>query len=432
MKPFFKLFIVGMFIISVGTSYAQSLKSGPMLGYNTMREVGVWLQMEDQGYATITYWPKGNKVATKNSETFYTENYKANTATIAIGPLEPGTEYEYHLLLNDVVGSQIYSFTTQELWQWREDPPKFSFIAGSCVYINEEKYDRPGKGYGRNYEIFEKMAEEDASFMVWLGDNTYLREADWNSRSGIYHRFTHSRAVPELQPLLSKMHHYAIWDDHDYGPNDSDYTYWGKDITREAFVDFWANLNYGVNGLDGITGTFSWNDCQFFMLDNRWDRTPPSAEGHILGEDQLIWLIDGLRTSKASFKFVCIGGQVVSDFAGFENHAVYGAERKKLLHLIDDYNIKNVVFLNGDRHHSEVSRYETPDGDVIWDITSSPMTSGSYDHSDEPNNFRYKDSMIGENNYAVISIEGKRKERKLTVEFKNKSGKKIKKFKLVD
>ena len=410
----------------------QSLKSGPMLGYNTMREVGVWMQLENQGYASIKYWPKSNKSDVKTSETFYVENYKANTATIALELLEPGTQYEYTIIVNDKESDTVYDFETQKLWHWREDPPEFSFVAGSCVYINEEKYDRPGKGYGSNYSIFERIAEEDVDFMVWLGDNNYLREADYNSRSGIYHRYTHSRAVKELQPLLSKIHHYAIWDDHDYGPNDSDGTYWGKDITRQAFTDFWANPNYGVNGLDGITGTFTWNDCNFYLLDNRWDRTPQSSEGEILGDDQITWLIDALRTSKASFNFICVGGQIINDFAEFENHAVFGAERKKILHLIDDYNIQNVVFLNGDRHHSEVSRYETPDGQLIWEVTSSSLTSGAYDHSDEPNSFRYKKSMIGENNYAVLSISGKRKNRKLTVEFKDAKGKKLKKFTLKD
>lgn len=422
--------IVLFYLVIFLDAQAQTLKSGPMLGYNTMREVAVWMQIENQGYAAIRYWPKADKSDMRMSETFYTENYKANTATIVLGPLEPGTEYEYVIIVNDKESKQVYDFETQKLWQWREDPPDFNFIAGSCVFINEERFDRPGKPYGKKYEIFESIAEEDADFMVWLGDNTYLREADWDSRSGIYHRFSHSRDVEEMQPLLSSMHHYAIWDDHDFGPNNSNSTFWNKDITREAFVDFWANPNYGVNGLGGITGTYIWNDCQFFLLDNRWYRTPESTEGSIIGEQQMTWLIDALRSSNASFKFICIGGQVVSDFAAFENHAVYGAERKKLLHLIDDYDIQNVVFLDGDRHHSEISRYETPDGQVIWDITSSALTSGTYDHSGEPNNFRYKDSTIGENNYAVISISGKRKERKIKVEFKDTKGKKIKRYKL--
>lgn len=415
---------------------SQFLHSGPMLGYNTMREVGIWVQLEDQGYVSIKYWPKDNDIETQFSETFYTENYKANTATLALTDLEPGTAYSYKVIVNDMESptAPVYSFTTQKLWQWREDPPDFSFLAGSCVYINEPKYDRPGTPYGKDLTIFKSMAEEkNAKFMVWLGDNNYLREADWNSRSGIYHRYTHSRDVAELQPFLAKVHHYAIWDDHDYGPNDSDRTYALKDVTREAFEDFWANPNYGVMGMEGITGSFTWNDCEFFMMDNRWYRSPQSAEGTVLGEKQLAWLIDALRSSKASIKFICIGGQVVNNVAEHENYAVFGAERKKLLHLIDDYNIKNVVFLTGDRHHSEVSLYNTPDGDKIYDITSSPITSGAYDHAKEKNDFRLKkDAIIGENNYAVLEVSGKRGKRKLKVIFKDVKGKKIKEYDLLD
>ena len=123
---------------------------------------------------------------------------------------------------------------------------------------------------------------------------------------------------------------------------------------------------------------------------------------------------------------------MVSDLVAHENYAVFGAERKRLLHLIDDYNIRNVVFLTGDRHHSEVSTYTTPDGDKIFDITSSPLTSGAYDHSDEKNTFRHKkDAIIGENNYVVIEVSGKRTDRRLKVTFKDVKGKKIKEYDLV-
>ena len=33
---------------------------------------------------------------------------------------------------------------TQVLWDYRMDPPPFSFVTGSCAYINEAQYDRPG------------------------------------------------------------------------------------------------------------------------------------------------------------------------------------------------------------------------------------------------------------------------------------------------
>ncbi len=89
---------------------------------------------------------------------------------------------------------------TKSLWKWRTDAPDFSFLAGSCSYINEPEYDRPGRPYGGDFETFNSMAREEAKFMVWLGDNAYLREADWDSKFGIQHRFTHSRSLVELQP----------------------------------------------------------------------------------------------------------------------------------------------------------------------------------------------------------------------------------------
>ncbi|NNE30039.1 MAG: alkaline phosphatase family protein, partial [Saprospiraceae bacterium] len=384
-------YLFSLLIVLIGCSLnAQNISSGPMLGYNTMREVAVWVQLDGQAEVALSYWDAEDPQNKERSESLTTSRRHGYTATLIAEMLEPGTEYNYEILINGKAADSgdTLGFKTQTLWHWRTDPPEFSFLAGSCMYINEPEYDRPGKPYGRSYSLLESMATEDAEFMVWLGDNTYFREVDWNSRSGLYHRYTHTRAVPELQGLLKKMHHYAIWDDHDYGPNDSDETYWLKDQALEAFKDFWANPNVGVNNQGGITGSFIWNDCHFFLLDNRWNRGRPGKEGLLLGKEQIDWVIKSLRYTQASLKFICVGGQVISDLDKFENHAVYKEERKYLLEQLDKYNLQGVVFLSGDRHSSEISKLVTEDGDVFYDITSSPLTSGSYDHKDEENNNR--------------------------------------------
>ena len=68
-----------------------------------------------------------------------------------------------------------------------------------------------------------------------------------------------------MQPLLASASNYAIWDDHDFGPNDSDGSYTGKELTLEAFRMFWGNPGYGVPGVEGITTTFVWGD-----VPDRW------------------------------------------------------------------------------------------------------------------------------------------------------------------
>ena len=76
--------------------------------------------------------------------------------------------------------------------------PDFRLATGSCTYINEPELDRPGKPYGGDYQIFDAMVAQKPDLMVWLGDNAYLREADWSTRTGIYHRYSHTRSAPEL------------------------------------------------------------------------------------------------------------------------------------------------------------------------------------------------------------------------------------------
>ncbi|MCE2788797.1 MAG: alkaline phosphatase family protein, partial [Saprospiraceae bacterium] len=300
-----------------------------------------------------------------------------------------------------------------------------SFIAGSCFYINDTDFDRPGKPYGGEYEILDHMLSAKPDLMVWLGDNTYFREGDFESRSGLLYRHTHTRSLAELQPFLAATPHYATWDDHDYGPNDSDWTYPLKYHARDAFRAFFPSEAYGAGHTEGVTSAFAWNDCQFIMLDDRWYRTVDTTWGTILGEQQRYWLKETLLQSRAPFKFVAVGGQFLSDFAGFENFANYAEERKEIIEFIDEKKIEGVIFLSGDRHHSEITKLTTPGGITIYDVTSSALTSGTYDHSKEPNTLRVEGSIFGERNFARFQVKGPRKNRKLSVSFINTKGKEL-------
>jgi alkaline phosphatase D len=264
--------------------------------------------------------------------------------------------------------------------------------------------------------------------MLWLGDNTYLREADWDSKTGIYHRYSHSRSIKELQPLLAKTQHYAIWDDHDFGPNDSDRSFYNKHITLEAFNDFWCNKpNYhSTEKQEGNFSTFYWGDVQFFLLDNRFFKAPndlKTANKDLLGENQLQWLIDAMVNSRASFKVICIGGQVVNSAAVFENYATYPEEREKLFAEIEKNKIRGVLFLSGDRHFAELSKLERPNNYPLYDWTVSALTSGSSDSwKKDDNKNRVEGSVFGENNFGTMTFSGDKNNRKVTLKLFNKEG----------
>lgn len=401
--------------------WAQKVASGPMVGYSEMREVLIWVQTTDAAKVQVRYWVStlpGTKFVT---DVAVTAKNDAFIAKLVADKVQPDSRYTYELLLNGKVVAFNYPLTFQSkpLWLYRRDAPDVNIALGSCAYFNDAPYDRPGEPYGGNYEIYTSILAKKPDLMLWLGDNNYLREADWDTRTGILYRFSHGRAIKELQPLLASVHHYAIWDDHDFGPNDSDRSFWNKETTLEAFKLFWGNPSYGVAGVKGAITQFNWSDVEFFMLDNRYHRTPnnrKSGECTVLGKEQLEWLKDALTASKAPFKLVAMGGQFVSPLKLYENYAnLCPQERDSIIQYITREKISGVIFLSGDRHHSELSKLERAGTYPLYDFTVSPLGSkANAKAKDEANPTRMPDSFLGERNFGMISVTGPKNERKLT------------------
>ncbi|MCS6969233.1 MAG: alkaline phosphatase D family protein [Cytophagales bacterium] len=432
MRKYFRTLVTcKLLVVSIAHGQGTNLlKAGPMVGYSAMSEVALWVQTTAPATVYFEYWEKDAPQKRYRTESYTTKKSQAYTAKLIADQVQHGKKYAYELFINGkrVVRDYPLEFQTQTLWHYRTDPPPFKFALGSCSYINDSINDRPGKPYGDHYSIFTRIYEQKPDFMLWMGDNVYLREPDLDSKTGIFYRYTHTRSVKELQPLLGSVHHYAIWDDHEYGPNDSDASYSLKHYTEEAFKLFWANPNYGP-GTDGkgISGTFQWADAEFFLLDNRYFRT--ANDNHILprqllGEPQLNWLINALIASKATFKFVVIGCQVLNPAQVFENYSTYPEERARLLKAIREANIKGVFFLSGDRHHTELTMLQENNRVYpLYDLTVSPLTAGPATNVNEPNTLRVPGTMVNDRNFATIEVTGPRNDRKMTIRVFDYTGK---------
>lgn len=421
MKTTLALFL---FVLGINSLAQKSLlQSGPMLGYADMLEAAIWLQTKEAASVYATYAPIDNPNEQKRTNLIQTSKIHAFTAQLIADSVEPGKRYNYDIYINNHKVHLPYPtiFQTQTIWKWRGNPPDFTMLTGSCAYINQTEHDRPGNPYGGDYRIFENMAKHQADFMVWLGDNVYLREPDWNTKTGIHRRYTHSRSIKELQPLLATMHHYAIWDDHDYGPNDSDKGFYMKDAALEAFGYFWANPSYGTSEMPGAITSFQWGDADFFLLDNRWYRDADNLKKDdktILGKQQLEWLMNNLVTSTATFKIVAMGGQFLSDAGMYELYSANGfnKERLQIIEFIHEHQLKNVVFLSGDVHFTEMSVLRKEGMPTIWDLTFSTMTAGSNKRGNEwKNSFRVPGTVVTERNFGEIKFSGPRDQRTLSV-----------------
>jgi alkaline phosphatase D len=391
-----------------------------MAGFSGMRSVIVWLQASGEGQAQLEYWEAGAPAKALKSGAIALRAEHDFTARIAIDALRPGTAYDYRVLIDGKPAERAGTsrFSTQALWQWRGDAPNFSVVLGSCAYINDAEYDRPGQSYGGGYEIFGAMAAKRPDMVLWLGDNVYFREADYSSPGGMAYRYRHDRALPELQALLRTGHHYAIWDDHDYGPDNANSSFIYKDVSLELFKRYWANPSHGLPKVPGIFTIATFNDVEFYLLDDRWyrdsDKEAEVPGKTMFGRPQLEWLRNALLNSTAAFKVIVAGGQMLNEINRFEGWRNFSAERREFLGWLGQHRINGVFFLSGDRHHTELIRLERVRGYPLYDLTCSPLTAGVHNvarERDKPS--LVADTYVGERNFCSLEFSGARAQRRV-------------------
>jgi alkaline phosphatase D len=417
----------------------NGLVSGPWAGNIELRNAVIWLEVAPEVKTVAVQY---NQVAVKAAAKLVT--YKGalgnafNPIKIELNGLNPNTTYNYSVLIDGKPTPMSFAtrFTTKELWQWRKPAPDFSFLAGSCAYFNEPIYDRPSRSYGGDSSIFETMANTPASFHIWLGDNWYTREVDFYSAWGLQYRASRDRSMPVLQKFMASMPQYAIWDDHDYGPNDQGKSYIFKDEARSVFMKYSLNPTYGQNG-QGIYSQFGWNDVDFFLTDDRTWRSEQAIEDSTNGQwngdktyfgaAQMDWLKNALLFSKATFKIIATGSQVLNPATDFDCMCFYKKEYQELMDFLAHHNIKGVLFFTGDRHHSEVIKLERPGKYPLYDITNSPYTSGvgKVRGKEADNKWRIPGTLVEAQNFTKASVSGEKGNRTLKVEFLGLKGEKL-------
>jgi alkaline phosphatase D len=471
--------ILAVLCLLPGSGAAATLQSGPMIGYAQMTEVLIWVQTTAPAEVRIRYHVEDDVATAYWSDPVMTAKETAYVAKCLADQVRPGTRYQYEVWINGErvepqfregyarAGAIPTRFQTPPVWRFRPGghvPPNFTIGFGSCAYINqpEGQYDRSGRPYGADYQVFESLYEQAPDVFVWLGDNIYLREPDWTSRTGLYQRWTHDRSLPHLRAFLANTVQIATWDDHDYGPNDAGRDFWNKAATTAAFQLFHGNPSAGLPELPGIFTFYNWGDVNIYLLDNRTyrmatgvDPTPYGEGAQLLGKAQVDWLVESIqyaegqsKTGRApsypvSFHLVAIGNQVFPP-ASRDGYRNYPDEFQYLIDRLVHADVRNVVFLTGDVHFSEVSRFVyTGGGDphqagkagiegrpyTFYELTSSPLSAGPWAGTEaSANPYRYdifpgEMDRVGQRNFATLEFGGKYGQRTMTIRYFDSNGK---------
>ena len=107
--------------------------------------------------------------------------------------------------------------------------------------------------------IFDNVLSHTPDFQILNGDTVYSDTTDYD---GIWQHHMTQRQIEPFANIIRKVPTYATWDDHDYGPNDSDGLEEGKENSLRAFVDVFANPSYGTPDHPGIYTTWGHGDVR--------------------------------------------------------------------------------------------------------------------------------------------------------------------------
>jgi alkaline phosphatase D len=397
--------------------------AGPVIGSVTSTTAKIWIGYRGKGQNFLILGDTAEKRVYYPTGYSYISNKKEEVAlTMDFTGLQPGHNYNILLSIDGWGSHSKYSFTTPSDSVYND----YNFLLGSCALMNTDV--TRGVFPGFSTFIFKHMKNRGGDFMVWLGDEVYyLYPKHYKNYEGMFNRQMKIRKTYNhfYRDFLGNQPNYAIWDDHDAGPNNCDKGFCSMDSAMLVFKGFWPNAYPDQDKFKGNYFSFKKSDSEFFMTDDRTFRDHKGdSTGDFLGETQMVWLKNKLLMSDATFKFVCVGSQVLIDNGFDESYSEYPRERNDLLNFITTNNIKGVIFLTGDKHYSEISK-RVWNNYPVYDFTCSPLTSpplprrlfGAY-----KNQWRVKHSDYPLKNFGKIWVSGEKGNRSLKFEIYGRGG----------
>ena len=399
-----------------------------MHGYADVTSALLWIQADAPGPIEVAWTPEGD--ATPRRATFEAAAANENVVVARLAGLAPGRRAAYRVAGDGDVREG--TVRAQPYWTRASEAPDLAIAIGSCFFLADANPLVSRPGYGGGYEIFAAIAAQKPDVMLWLGDNLYFQAPDFLDPAALSARHRRQRAFEPLQPLLTAAPHLAIWDDHDYGPNDGDRSYALKGETLTLFRRYWANPSWGLPETPGVFGFAQFGDVDLFLLDDRYyrapNRAPDSPDKTMYGPAQLAWLKAALMRSRAPVKIVAGGSQFWNRISRYEGWHRFPTEQKAFAAWLVEQRIDGVIFVSGDRHFTELLRIERPGAYPLHEFTSSPLTSRPWeqpDRAERENPDVVPGTFVGKRQFGMIRVSGPGNDRRVALESYDAKGERL-------
>ncbi|HEV7869563.1 MAG TPA: alkaline phosphatase D family protein [Chthoniobacteraceae bacterium] len=254
--------------------------------------------------------------------------------------LQSSVQYEYSL---EVEGRRV-SLPRGRFKTFPSGVASFQFAFASCART------------GSAHQVFTTIRNKEPLFFLHLGDLHYSNIA--KDKPALFRAAFDSVFTSATQSQLYREVPLAyVWDDHDFGPNNSDSLAPGRRSARVTYQEYIPHYPLGAGAGDvPIYQAFSVGRVRFLLLDVRSERSPADVTDGprktLLGSVQKAWLKQELLATRDGAKLTFIGSPIPWIGAGRANDgwAGYAFERRELAQFIAAHQLKNVCFLCGDAH----------------------------------------------------------------------------------
>lgn len=331
-------------------SSSAGIAQGPILGAVTSDTVSIWLRTAAAAPVQIEYSADSLLNAPQTTAAVTTEASRDFTTIAKISSLTPQTVYYYNIRINNVPQFTA-PFPQFQTFPPRADAARFRFVILTDF--------RTVSKINQKVDTFKSAAAENPAFIILGGDFDHRNPISLSDKQTMFRElYSPTNGMEDFSNLiLKKFPLVHFWDDHDYGDNNADKTYPDKSMSLQVLSEYFPL--YPITA-QGDWQQFSYANADFFVLDSRSQRDPAREtdnaaksmlDGDNLGDaGQLTWLLDGLKTSDARWKFIVSPVILNPTTKEFDGWGAYKTERQKILDFLQTNNIQNVIILSGDLH----------------------------------------------------------------------------------
>jgi hypothetical protein len=250
-----------------------------------------------------------------------------------LSALEPGASYVYQVEVDGLLDTGHQGeFTT-----WPTGAFNFTVAFAGCAST------------GSNGVVFDVINAAQPDLYINTGDFFYENIAD-SALDRFTTAFGATLAAPAQAALYESVPIAYVWDDHDYGPNDSGATSPSRAAALASYRTIVPHYPFALGGPDApIAQAFTIGPVRFIITDTRSERTDTT----VLGEEQLEWFLDELATSSSSHAVVIWVSSVPwlgEAEPGDDSWAGFPEERALIGRHIKAHEIDNLLMLAGDAH----------------------------------------------------------------------------------